>query len=106
MILLQVKGADVRPRNRTPQENINAIYCAVRDAEFPLTRLEIAQAIGRKKSPHLTKFIEQLVTTGFFVKLEQPEANGTTRFVYWTPDKMQEYARRWAVPQPVSRQGE
>lgn len=50
------------------QELCNAIYAAVSAASEPLTRRDIADAIGKKKVPHVVKMIEHLTSTGYFEK--------------------------------------
>lgn len=50
------------------QELCNAIYAAVLNAKKPMTRLEIAHAIGKKKAQHIIDMIEHLTATGYFTK--------------------------------------
>lgn len=63
-------------KNYTQQELCNEVYAAVLNASEPLTRREICEAIGRKKSPHILAMIEGLVSTGYLTK-------GTTTNAQW-----------------------
>lgn len=59
----------------TAQELCNAVYEAVVKANKPMSRKEIAEAFGHKKSPRVSDMVEHLVTLGYFSKCE-----GLTKF--------------------------
>lgn len=50
----------------TKQELCNAIYSTVAAASKPVSVLEICQAIGRKKAPHIYQMCSHLLTSGYF----------------------------------------
>lgn len=64
------------------QELCNAIYETVMTSSEPLTRLEIAQAIGKKKARHIIEMIEHLTNTGYFDKRQIIDKFGRQAFVY------------------------
>lgn len=64
------------------QELCNAIYAAVLAASEPLTRRDIADAIGKKKVPHVVKMIEHLTSTGYFEKREIIDKFNRRAYVY------------------------
>ena len=66
----------------TPQELCNAIYCAVRKADNPLTRREICKTIGKQKSPHILNMIEELTKGGWILKTTGTDKHGRTAFFY------------------------
>lgn len=72
------------PKRRTKQELCDAIYGAVLAAEKPMTRLEIAQAIGMAKSPSVINMLENLVTQGFVYKVSQIDKWGRPAWFYTT----------------------
>lgn len=66
----------------TQQELCDAIYRVVKNANKPLSRREISIGIGRNKSPHITRMIEHLTTTGFFVRRVDVTKFGKEVLVY------------------------
>lgn len=68
--------------HRGRAESQALIYSACVSAERYLTRLEIARAVGRAKTPHLVALIEQLVEDGILVRHELDNGNGLPIFVY------------------------
>ena len=64
------------------QELCNAIYETVMASYTPLTRLEIAQAICKKKSLNIIEMIEHLTNTGYFDKRQIIDKFGRQAFVY------------------------
>lgn len=64
------------------QELCDAVYTAVCRAGRPLSRLEICQAIGRKKSPHIIAMIESLTADGWLVKSASVTNKKAPVFVY------------------------
>ncbi|MBC8098127.1 MAG: hypothetical protein H7Y11_01675 [Armatimonadetes bacterium] len=69
-------------RNRSPEATTIAIYDAVRAAPVPLTRLEIARAIQRRKTPHLIVLIESLVQQGWLHRTQSAYHNGVVVYLY------------------------
>lgn len=67
--------------HRGRAESQALIYSACVSAEY-LTRLEIARAVGRAKTPHLVALIEELVEHGILVRHELDNGNGLPIFVY------------------------
>lgn len=52
--------------------------------ERALTRLEIAELVGRKKSPHINKLIEHMVMINWLQKKpSRSEHNGRMAWRYW-----------------------
>ncbi|MCU0499769.1 MAG: hypothetical protein MUF87_20650, partial [Anaerolineae bacterium] len=51
--------------NRSIPQTVEAIYDVVKSSPTPMTRLEIARAIGRHKTPHLIVIIEEMVQKGW-----------------------------------------
>ena len=47
-----------------------------------LTRTQIAEALGRTKTPHLIKLIEELVDEGFIYKEVKVFNNGVEGYLY------------------------
>lgn len=76
------KGLFMRIPNMTRQELCDAVYRAVLGAGTPLTRLEIARAIGRKKSPHIVDMIEALTAGGWLSKIESTDKFGRPAYRY------------------------
>jgi len=64
------------------QELCNAIYEAVFTASRPLTRRDIADAIGKKKVPHVVRMIEHLTASGYFEKRQIIDKFNRPAFVY------------------------
>ena len=64
------------------QELCNAIYSTVVNAKAPMTRHEIAQAIGKKKARHIIEMIEHLTTSGYFEKRQITDKFNRQAFVY------------------------
>jgi predicted transcriptional regulator len=67
---------------RTPEETEFAIIWALRTAEAPMSRSDIAKSIGRRKTPHLIDIIEGLVERGVIVTSEGEMPNGMPIFYY------------------------
>jgi len=66
----------------TPQELCNAIYGAVLNAGYPVSRLEICRTIERKKSPHILAMIDYLAENGFIKAELTLSRNGLEMFRY------------------------
>lgn len=69
-------------------ETIIAIIDAVYDASEPLSRLEIARAIGRAKTPHLTAMIEELVNQNVLKRISTVSVTGAFMFLYGRPEAL------------------
>lgn len=68
--------------NYTKNELVTAIYWAVRNAQKPLTRLEICTAIGRKKSVHIINTIKLLAAEGWLAEQPGQDKHGRPAFLY------------------------
>lgn len=58
------------------------MYEALLISPAPLTRLELCQAIDRKKSPHLLALIERLREAGYIQRTAGETANNLKAFYY------------------------
>lgn len=74
----QQTGQQHRGRADTAHKIMEQLYMSDR----PLTRLEILKSLNRKKSPHLTAMIEQMVTEGQILRHEQRQTNGMPIYFY------------------------
>jgi hypothetical protein len=66
-----------RDRAATEQLILRALY----EASAPMSRLQIARALGRSKTPWLYSIIESLVADQLLIKTQRLGANGVV--VYW-----------------------
>ncbi len=69
-------------RNRTVEGTVLAIYETLRDSPTPLSRLEIARAIQRRKTPHLIQIIEEMVRKGWLTRTQTAYHNGVVVYLY------------------------
>lgn len=69
-------------------EMLAAVYEAIRDADHPLSRYEVAHAVNRAKTPHLFKLLHDLMARGVIVRLDDVAPNGAAMFRYSLPDKI------------------
>lgn len=69
-------------RNRSISQTVEAIYEVVKHSPTPMTRLEIARAIGRHKTPHLIVVIEEMVQKGWLTRTSSTFHNGVVMYVY------------------------
>jgi hypothetical protein len=69
-------------RNRTIVSTVETIYETVKNAHTPLTRLEIARAIQRRKTPHLINIIEEMVSKGWLARTQGMFHNGVVVYYY------------------------
>lgn len=67
---------------RAVEETEELIVRVMESAIAPLPRSKIARLIGRKKSPHITKIIENLVVAGVLCKHVVIRPNGVEMFLY------------------------
>lgn len=74
----------------TPQELCNAVYYAVTWSDVPLSRRQICDKVGLKKSPHMLKMIEYLVAGGFIGKCSGVDKHGRSLYLYFPPKKQPE----------------
>lgn len=68
-------------RSRGDTERL--ILDAVGSSPRPLTRLQIARAIGRAKSPYLVEVIVALVESGELTETAIRRPNGALEYQYW-----------------------
>jgi len=66
----------------TRQLLCDAIYSTVFRSKKPLTRKEICEAIGKHKSPHIIKMIEQLYHARWFERSHVLDHRGIAVYVY------------------------
>jgi hypothetical protein len=72
---------------RSRGESLDLIVTVLKTAGAPMTRLQIAKAIGRAKSPTLYGMIDELATAGrIFGSVERSRFN-RMQYVYWTEDR-------------------
>lgn len=67
-----------RPREETRE----LILQTIRSSPAPLTRTEIARAIGRVKSPHLIELIDSLVEDNLLHRETMSFHNGVEGYIY------------------------
>lgn len=83
VIVLSERGVNMpRTYGYNQQQLCDAIFAAVATASEPLSRLEIAQAIGLKKAPHIINMIEHLVAHGYFERSTGEKRKSLKMFVY------------------------
>jgi len=79
------------------QELCNAVYEAVLRSPEPLTRRGIADAIGKKKVPHVIQMIEPLTASGYFEKRQIIDKFNRPAFVYAVVESSEENACKEAA---------
>jgi len=75
------------PKLYSREELVNRLYWGQKNDNVPRSRLELCRLIGRKKSPHIWKLIEQLVDEGYFEKGVGQAINGQMVYTYLATDK-------------------
>lgn len=80
--IVSVPSQSTAPMKRAKHDTTRAILDALEVADYPLSRLEICRAIGRKKSPHLINLIEELVILGLLRRSVAVAINGADSYVY------------------------
>lgn len=73
-------------QNRSVETTVQAIYEVVHASPIPLTRLEIARAIQRRKTPHLIVIIEEMVRKGWLIRTSSAYHNGVVVYLYSAAD--------------------
>lgn len=68
------------PRGELRQKIVD--NCCEERSGAGLTRRQIADCVGLKKSPHLYRIINELVQDGWLIEETRPRANGSFEFVY------------------------
>lgn len=68
--------------HRSRADGLSAIVDVVKHAPRPMTRLQIARAIGRAKSPYLVGLIVQLVESGDLSETARVRPNGAIEYLY------------------------
>lgn len=76
------QAANSEPIHRPSGETRGLIIGAIYSAGQELTRLEIARALGRKKTPWLTALIEDMVAAGALYRIHTPARNGVICYLY------------------------
>lgn len=67
---------------RSEAESMQTLHSVLVEAGRPLSRLELASALGRAKGPHVIQLIEQLVKTGEVERVETRLKNGKKKYLY------------------------
>lgn len=67
---------------RSMTETRELIVFLMEKQERPLTRLEIAKLLKRRKTPIVNRMIEELVSDGVLLRYEDTRPNYTTVFYY------------------------
>lgn len=73
----------VRGTHRSRGDTERLILDAVGSSPRPLTRLQIARAVGRAKSPYLVGVIVALVESGDLTETAIRRPNGALEYQYW-----------------------
>lgn len=76
------------PYHRTRDDTRSLIIDVVTRSNRPLTRTQIARAIGRKKSPNLIDILNDLVKENVLSCGVKTFHNGVEGYVYWSDNKM------------------
>lgn len=71
--------------HRTKGEALKMIVEVVTSASKPMTRLEIAKALNRAKSPYIIGLILSLVESGDIIEIPGVRANRAIEYRYWRP---------------------
>lgn len=69
--------------HRAKGEALDLIREVVTNAPQPMTRLEIAKAIQRAKSPYIISLIMELVESGDIVEIAGVRPNRSIEYRYW-----------------------
>jgi len=69
-----------QPRGDIRQKIVD--NCCEERSGAGLTRKQIADCVGLKKSPHLYGIINDLVEDGWLIEKTRPRPNGSFEFVY------------------------
>ena len=64
-------------------ETRQMIVQIVKSSPKPMTRLQIARALERSKTPHLVALIMELADDGHIVEHVRHRANGMLEYSYW-----------------------
>jgi len=67
---------------RSIEESEELIIRVLESAIAPLPRSKVAKLIGRKKSPHLNRLLEGLVSRGIAYRSERIRPNGVVMYLY------------------------
>lgn len=68
---------------RSVGETMEMIVDVVKNAPQPMTRLQIARALERSKSPHLVGLIVELAESGAIFEHVRALPNGYLEYRYW-----------------------
>lgn len=78
----QLPAPNKKQHKRGSWETERMILDAVSETNG-MTRLQIARAIGRKKTPHLISIVENLVEHGLLLRDATPRRNGMLQYTYY-----------------------
>lgn len=70
-------------QHRSRGEALEMILEVVSASPIPMTRLQIARAIGRSKSPYFLGLIVELVESGSLTETAVTRPNGALEYQYW-----------------------
>lgn len=76
------RGRNVQGR-RSVGDTMKLIVQTVKDSPQPMTRLQIARALERSKTPHLVALIVELAESGAIVEHVRGLENGMLEYRYW-----------------------
>lgn len=71
-----------RPNERPRTETVRLICETIESSAEPVTRTEIARALGRAKTPYLIDVIESLVGAGVLSRSHYVRHNGVVCYLY------------------------
>lgn len=74
-----ISGSQIR---RESAETEALLYSVLQGANRPMTRLQLARALGLTKSPNLITIIEGMVERGDIQRIEKQLKNGKSTFLY------------------------
>lgn len=83
-------STDMRPSHlgleeevrRSEVETMELLRSVLSESDEPLSRLQLANALGRAKAPRLIKQLEQMVATGEVKRVETHLKNGKKKYLY------------------------
>lgn len=76
------RGRNIQGR-RAVGDTMQLIIEKVKASPKPMTRLEIARALERSKTPHLVALIIELADSGQIIEHVRHRANGMLEYSYW-----------------------
>jgi predicted transcriptional regulator len=78
-----MKNDEPKQAHRPREETRRMIIEILRQRDTPLTRTEIARALQRGKTPHLSALVDDLVAEGTLQRAVRTFHNGVQGYVYF-----------------------